>query len=269
MRLKTLFVISCLFACATSFAANHAETTTLFFGKDQRQPIHQTTLLPWSAIGQLETASGNLCSVTLITPNLALTAGHCMLVPPGLRDKAVALRFIPQGKGQWRETFRDIDTWVSPELVKKLKPDGEGWIVPPAAAVFDVGLIILKTSPADITPIPLFAGDAKSLMTTLKSTQNKVTQAGYPEDHLNTLYAHRDCLITGWAQQDVLAHRCNTLPGDSGSPLLIQKNGQWQLLAVQSSAPAAQDRYLADNRAIAVTAFRDKLPWLKLPLKAE
>jgi len=33
----------------------------------------------------------------------------------------------------------------------------------------------------------------------------------------------------------------------------------WQLIAVQSSAPAPKDRYLADNRAIAVTAFRDNL----------
>ena len=57
----------------------------------------------------------------------------------------------------------------------------------------------------------------------------------------------------------MLSHQCDTLPGDSGSPLLLKVNGEWQLIAVQSSAPAAKDRYLADNRAIAVTAFRDSL----------
>jgi protease YdgD len=31
------------------------------------------------------------------------------------------------------------------------------------------------------------------------------------------------------------------------------------LIAVQSSAPAAKDRYRADNRAISVTGFRDQL----------
>ncbi|MGS3074004.1 serine protease, partial [Escherichia coli] len=33
----------------------------------------------------------------------------------------------------------------------------------------------------------------------------------------------------------------------------------WQLIGVPSSAPAAQDRWRADNRAISVTGFRDKL----------
>jgi len=38
------------------------------------------------------------------------------------------------------------------------------------------------------------------------------------------------------------------------------KNGdEWQLIAVQSSAPAPADRYRADNRAIAVPSFKDKL----------
>ncbi len=86
-----------------------------------------------------------------------------------------------------------------------------------------------------------------------------MTQAGYPLDHLETLYSHSDCLVTGWAQKGVLSHQCDTLPGDSGSPLLLKVNDAWQLIAVQSSAPAAKDRYQADNRAIAVTAFRDNL----------
>lgn len=36
----------------------------------------------------------------------------------------------------------------------------------------------------------------------------------------------------------------------------------WQLIGVQSSAPAAKDRWRADNRAISVTGFRDKLDQL-------
>ncbi|VFS87043.1 V8-like Glu-specific endopeptidase [Kluyvera cryocrescens] len=50
-----------------------------------------------------------------------------------------------------------------------------------------------------------------------------------------------------------------TLPGDSGSPLLLKTDAGWQVIAVQSSAPAAKDRWRADNRAISVTGFRDKL----------
>lgn len=239
------------------------EIKTLFFGKDDRQVVEEPGTHPWDAIGQLETENGNLCTATLISPHLALTAGHCLLTPPGNFDKPVALRFIANNKG-WRYEIHDIDARVEPSLARKLKPSGTGWIVPPDAAPFDYGLIILHNPPSGITPIPLFEGSRSDLTAALKATGRNVTQAGYPEDHLDSLYSHRDCLITGWAQRAVLSHQCDTLPGDSGSPLLLKSDNGWQLIAVQSSAPAAKDRYLADNRAIAVTSFRDKLEDLAL-----
>ncbi len=239
------------------------DTRTLFFGQDDRKPVAVTASMPWEAIGQLETASGNLCSATLIASHLALTAGHCLVTPPGKIDHPVALRFIASNKG-WRYEIHDIEARVDPALGKKLKADGDGWIVPVAAAPYDYGLIILRNPPSGITPVPLFQGSRSDLNAALKAAGRKVTQAGYPEDHLDTLYAHQDCLVTGWAQRAVLSHQCDTLPGDSGSPLLLKNDDGWQLIAVQSSAPAAKDRYRADNHAIAVTAFRNGLEDLTL-----
>ena len=63
-------------------AVNAKEIKTLFFGHDDRTRVADPTESPWDAIGQLETASGNLCTATLISPHLALTAGHCLLIPP-------------------------------------------------------------------------------------------------------------------------------------------------------------------------------------------
>lgn len=240
------------------------EVSTLFFGHDDRVPVNDTTQSPWDAVGQLETASGNLCTATLIAPNLALTAGHCLLTPPkGKADKAVALRFV-SNKGLWRYDIHDIEGRVDPTLGKRLKADGDGWIVPPAAAPWDFGLIVLRNPPSGITPLPLFEGDKAALTAALKSAGRKVTQAGYPEDHLDTLYSHQNCEVTGWAQTSVMSHQCDTLPGDSGSPLMLHTDDGWQLIGVQSSAPAAKDRWRADNRAISVTGFRDKLDQLKV-----
>jgi len=142
---------------------------------------------------------------------------------------------------------------------KRLKADGDGWIVPSAAAPWDFGLIVLRYAPGGITPIPLFSGDKADLTAALKVSERKVTQSGYPEDHLDNLYSHQDCIVTGWAQTTVLSHQCDTLPGDSGSPLLLKTDTGWQVIAVQSSAPGPKDRWRADNRAISVTGFRDKL----------
>ena len=232
---------------------------TLFFGHDDRTKVTDPTQSPWDAIGQLETASGNLCTATLISPRLALTAGHCLLTPPkGKPDKAVVLRFVSK-KGVWRYEIHGIEGRVDPSLGKRLKADGDGWIVPPSAAPWDFGLVVLRYPPSGITPLPLFEGDKAALTAALKTADRKVTQSGYPEDHLDDLYTHQDCVVTGWAQNTVLSHQCDTLPGDSGSPLMLKTDSGWQLIGVQSSAPAAKDRWRADNRAISVTGFRDKL----------
>ncbi len=236
------------------------EKTALFFGHDQRAPVADSRQFPWQAIGQIETQSGNLCTATLISKHLVLTAGHCVLAPPGKIDKVVALRFISHHQ-KWRYQVTALETLVDPKLGKKLKADGEGWIVPPKAAPYDFALVRLTDAniALPITPLPLWEGNRDALTAALKQNGRKVTQAGYPEDHLDDLYIHTDCLVTGWAQPGVISHRCDTLPGDSGSPLLLKSGDKWSLIAIQSSAPAAEDRYLADNRALAVPAIRDAL----------
>ncbi|RPH22516.1 serine protease [Buttiauxella warmboldiae] len=265
MRKKVVMLLGvlCLFSVLShADDESAAQVKTLFFGKDDRTRVKDPTAPPWDAIGQLETASGNLCTATLISPHLALTAGHCLLQPPrGTPDKAIALRFV-SNKGKWRYEIHDIESRVESSLGRRLKPDGDGWIVPTNAAPHDFGLIMLHNPPSGITPLPLFAGGREALTEALKNQQRQVTQSGYPEDHLDDLYTHNDCLITGWAQQTVLSHQCDTLPGDSGSPLMLKTDNGWQLIAVQSSAPAAKDRYRADNRAISVTGFRDQLQTL-------
>ncbi|EPP1146688.1 trypsin-like serine peptidase [Yersinia enterocolitica] len=271
MRLSSLLLLSLLplsvahalpLTDTSNDDSNIADQTTLFFGKDDRTAVTNGSQWPWQAIGQVETASGNLCTATLISPRLALTAGHCVLAPPGKIDRAVALRFISHN-GHWKYQITSLETLVDAKLGKKLKPDGDGWIVPPAAAAYDYALIRLTNKkPLPIKPLPLWDGTANELTQALKQVDRKITQAGYPLDHLDTLYSHEDCLITGWAQQGVLSHQCDTLPGDSGSPLLLKNGEKWSFIAIQSSAPAAKDRYLADNRALAVTAIKDRLKTL-------
>lgn len=271
MRLSSLLLLSLLplsvahalpLTDTSNDDSNIADQTTLFFGKDDRTAVTNGSQWPWQAIGQVETASGNLCTATLISPRLALTAGHCVLAPPGKIDRAVVLRFISHN-GHWKYQITSLETLVDAKLGKKLKPDGDGWIVPPAAAAYDYALIRLTNKkPLPIKPLPLWDGTANELTQALKQVDRKITQAGYPLDHLDTLYSHEDCLITGWAQQGVLSHQCDTLPGDSGSPLLLKNGEKWSLIAIQSSAPAAKDRYLADNRALAVTAIKDRLKTL-------
>lgn len=250
----------------TASAALSKEQKALFFGHDRRQAITTPNEWPWQAIGQIETSSGNLCTATLISPHLALTAGHCVLAPGGTVDKAIMLRFVAEDQ-VWRYQTSAIETLVDKKLGQRLKPSGDGWIVPPQAAPYDFALIHLTKVFKHIKPLPLWQGDHQELTLQLKQAKREVTQAGYPEDHLDTLYRHENCLVTGWAQSEVLSHRCNTLPGDSGSPLMLYTLTGWRLIAIQSSAPLPEDRYRADNRALAVTAMQNALLTLSASVK--
>ena len=101
------------FAHADDDSMSAKDIKTLFFGHDDRKPVNNPAEEPWDAIGQLETASGNLCTATLISPHLALTAGHCLLTPPkGKPDKPVALRFISR-KGGWVYEIHGIEGRVA------------------------------------------------------------------------------------------------------------------------------------------------------------
>ncbi len=248
------------FAYADDDTLSPDEQLRLFYGKDDRIKIKDVGDWPWQAIGQIETESGNLCTATLIAPHLVLTAGHCVLAPPGKLDRPVALRFVSRNH-KWRYEITQLKALVNMRLGKRLKPDGDGWVVPSSAATQDYALIRIDSDDLPpLRPIPLWKGDVSQLNEALKATGRHVTQAGYPQDFLDDLYSHENCLITGWAQKGVFNHQCDTLPGDSGSPLLLKDaSGLWSLVAIQSSAPAPENRYRADNRAVSATAFNDEL----------
>lgn len=264
MRLMMVLLVvffSCGLSGQTTADQNwlsNKEIETLFFGEDQRKAITHTEAPPWHAIGQMQTASGNLCTATLVASQIAITAGHCLFLPPDQTDYPVKLSFINRDTG-WHEQIYDLTTQVSVDLPYQLKPEGRGWIIPANAAARDYAFILLDRPPADVTPLPLFTGSRQDLTAKIKAGGRKVTHAGYPGDYPQQLYAHYDCQVTGWAQREILSHQCDTLPGDSGSPLLLKTEQGWQLIGLQSSAPSPDDRSLADNQAIAVTAFRDEL----------
>jgi protease YdgD len=243
MRILPLLLLGVLSLSTNNaaFASLTKEQKVLFFGHDRRQTLPQPDAKPWQAIGQVETASGNLCTATLISPRLALTAGHCVLAPPGVIDKAIMIRFVAVNE-RWRYHSNAIETLVDKHLGGRLK-----------------ALIRLSKPFKNLTPLPLWQGERQDLIQALQQANRLVTQAGYPVDHLDTLYMHQNCQITGWAQPTVLSHRCDTLPGDSGSPLMLNTPQGWRLIAIQSSAPSAKDRYRADNRALAVTGIRSEL----------
>lgn len=236
---------------------------SLFFDRDGRQQITDTSLPPWQAIGQLRTAKGRVCTASLITPQLAITSGHCLLLPTGKIDYPLHIRFIAR---QQHQVYQDVNALavIDPSLLAQLPPWQGQWTIPPAALAHDFAILLLSKPLNDIVPLRLFDGDVAQLLTALQAQQMRVTLAGYPADHPDQLWVHTDCLSTQLTRAGTLAHRCNSLPGNSGSPLLILHRNQWQLIAIQSSAPLAKERHVADNQAVTIPAILQRIKQLSL-----
>lgn len=118
-------------------------------------------------------------------------------------------------------------------------------------------LIVLRYAPSGVRR-SLLSGQQGRSHRRAEAADRKVTQSGYPEDHLDNLYSHQVAsLARAGANQRTVA--------SVGHPAWQQRlaaaanGGGWRVIAVQSSAPGPQDRWRADNHAIAVTGFRDKL----------
>ncbi|MBE9607789.1 trypsin-like serine peptidase [Chitinilyticum piscinae] len=239
-----------------SASAPQDETTrqrlALFFGKDDREFIAPLYASPFAAIGRLETVAGSTCTATLVSDTLAVTAAHCFLMEP---------RKIDNGKwflagyhaGQYGAKYAVKGQVFHPRFQKGLRYKGEDVYIDPSAAAYDIAWLKLEKVEG-IAPQPLALLDPKldTLKTAFNSTQWRVTQAGYAEDHDDKLTAHRHCLVTQLRDNHTLYHQCDTLAGDSGSPLFIATTQGPRVIAVQSSAPDWFNRGVADNVAVTV-----------------
>lgn len=224
----------------------------LFFGKDDRSYIAPPYPVPYAAIGQLETRAHNLCTATLVAPDLAITAAHCFLMEPGKRDDGETFRTGLHNNG-YSARYQVIGQVFHPKFKKGTFFKGPDLYIMPEASQHDVAWIRLKlvegTPPP---PMTLFSGSVAELRRALQAAQFRVTQAGYAGDHDSILTAHRQCQVTALRADKTLLHRCDTLSGDSGSPIWLETPEGPRLIATQSSAPDWFKRDTVDNIAVTV-----------------
>lgn len=214
-----------------------------FFGRDDRFLV-DVTQSPWRSIGSLALQDGT-CTGTLVGPALVLTAAHC--VTDTGNETLTPVSFSVIGAV--------FDPSYSPETQPAGGGNGHDW----ALVVLDrnLGDEVGYLEVHELTAANLSQIGRSGLL---------VNQAGYSWDTGDNMSGNQGCRIVQAFEDNSILHECDTAQGDSGSPFLLNVDGEWKIIAVDSQffsadddkTPFAQSNLAVDSRAFAAAVAQQQ-----------
>jgi protease YdgD len=265
LRLLGLSLIFLLSGCAA--LAQEAPPTGYRSGvlgaRDRRVPVAPDRW-PWSSIGRINVILGlkrSFCTGTLIGPRHVITAGHCLF--DGKINQFVKPQAVHFVAAQDRDKFaaHAVATALvtSPDFRFRVE-ERPRWDMIALNMVKNDWAIVTLDQSLPSAPVPIRAMPASRLPDDGKP--GEIALAGYGRDRAFVLSVHQGCTAqTDAPAPGVLSHTCDSMPGESGSPvLLLDGDNAWVVgihTAVSSDfTPRVGYRALA-GRGVSASMFEE------------